>query len=75
MHDMRDLEVLKNRTAEKQEPFAAVLACADSRVPVELIFDQTIGQGFVTRRCYDISLGFRPSDLFLSERPAQGPAI
>src|SRR5262245_28284770 len=44
-----DLEVLKNRTAEKQEPFAAVLACADSRVPVELIFDQTIGQVFVTR--------------------------
>jgi len=34
---------------EKQEPFAAVLACADSRVPVELVFDQTIGQIFVTR--------------------------
>ena len=45
----QDLEVLKSRTAEKQEPFAAVLACADSRVPVELIFDQTIGQVFVTR--------------------------
>jgi len=44
-----DLEVLKSRTAEKQEPFAAVLACADSRVPVELVFDQTIGQIFVTR--------------------------
>jgi carbonic anhydrase len=44
-----DLEVLKNRTAEKQEPFAAILACADSRVPVELIFDQTIGHIFVTR--------------------------
>src|SRR6266478_5102580 len=37
-----DLEVLKAHTADKQEPFAAVLACADSRVPVELIFDQTI---------------------------------
>ena len=44
-----DLTVLRNHTAEKQEPFAAVLACADSRVPVELIFDQTIGQIFVTR--------------------------
>jgi carbonic anhydrase len=40
---------LKERTADKQEPFAAVLACADSRVPVELIFDQTIGHLFVTR--------------------------
>ena len=45
----KDLEVLKNRTAEKQEPYAAVLACADSRVPVEMIFDQTIGDVFVTR--------------------------
>jgi len=34
---------------DKQEPFAAVLSCADSRVPVELIFDQTIGHIFVTR--------------------------
>src|SRR5580765_4909501 len=45
----QDLKVLKEHTAEKQEPFAAVLACADSRVPVELIFDQTIGHLFVTR--------------------------
>src|SRR6266403_468972 len=44
-----DLEVLKAHTADKQEPFAAVLACADSRVPVELVFDQTIGHIFVTR--------------------------
>ncbi len=44
-----DLVLLKERTADKQEPFAAVLACADSRVPVELIFDQTIGHIFVTR--------------------------
>lgn len=44
-----DLAVLKDRTVGKQEPFAAVLACADSRVPVELIFDQTIGHIFVTR--------------------------
>lgn len=28
---------------------AAVLSCADSRVPVELIFDQSIGHLFVTR--------------------------
>jgi carbonic anhydrase len=45
----RDLDVLKAHTADKQEPFAAVLACADSRVPVELIFDQTISDVFVTR--------------------------
>ena len=44
-----DLVVLKERTVDKQEPFAAVLACADSRVPVELVFDQSIGHLFVTR--------------------------
>jgi carbonic anhydrase len=44
-----DLRVLREKTAAKQEPFAAVLACADSRVPVELLFDQTIGHLFVTR--------------------------
>lgn len=44
-----DLGILKQKTAEKQEPFAAVLSCADSRVPVELVFDQTIGHIFVTR--------------------------
>jgi carbonic anhydrase len=45
----QDLAILKQHTEEKQEPFAAVLSCADSRVPVELVFDQTIGHIFVTR--------------------------
>jgi carbonic anhydrase len=44
----RDLAMLQ-QTMEKQEPFAAVLSCSDSRVPVEVVFDQTIGQLFVTR--------------------------
>jgi len=44
-----DLTMLKERTVDKQEPFAAVLFCADSRVPVELVFVQTIGHIFVTR--------------------------
>lgn len=47
-HD-EDLSILKQHTVEKQEPFAAVLSCADSRVPVELAFDQSIGHIFVTR--------------------------
>jgi carbonic anhydrase len=44
-----DLKILKEKTVSKQEPFAAVLSCADSRVPVEIIFDQSIGHVFVTR--------------------------
>jgi len=45
----QDLAILKQHTEEKQEPFAAVLSCADSRVPVEIVFDQSIGHIFVTR--------------------------
>jgi carbonic anhydrase len=44
-----DLAILKEHTIEKQEPFAAVLSCADSRVPIELVFDQSIGHIFVNR--------------------------
>ena len=44
----RDLALLQ-QMMEKQKPFAAILSCADSRVPVEVVFDQTIGQLFVTR--------------------------
>ncbi len=44
-----DLDILKADTEEHQEPFAAVLSCADSRVPVELVFDQSIGHIFVVR--------------------------
>jgi carbonic anhydrase len=44
-----DLAMLQQNTAEKQEPFASVLSCADSRVPVELLFDQSIGHVFVNR--------------------------
>jgi carbonic anhydrase len=44
-----DLAILQQNTIEKQEPFASVLSCADSRVPVELLFDQSIGHVFVNR--------------------------
>ena len=32
-----------------QNPFAIVIACSDSRVPVELLFDQGLGDLFVVR--------------------------
>jgi carbonic anhydrase len=36
-------------TATPQNPFAIILACSDSRVPTELIFDRGIGDLFVIR--------------------------
>ncbi len=35
--------------AKSQEPFAAILGCSDSRVPVEIVFDQGLGDLFVIR--------------------------
>lgn len=35
--------------AEGQRPFATIFGCADSRVPVELVFDQGFGDLFVIR--------------------------
>ena len=32
-----------------QEPFAVILGCSDSRVPVEIVFDQDLGDLFVIR--------------------------
>jgi Carbonic anhydrase len=41
-----DLPILKEKTVAKQEPFAAVLSCADPRVPAE---HGLIGHVFVSR--------------------------
>ena len=35
--------------AAGQHPFAAILSCADSRVPPEIVFDQGLGDLFVAR--------------------------
>lgn len=35
--------------AMRQEPFAIVLGCSDSRVPAEMVFDQGLGDLFVIR--------------------------
>lgn len=35
--------------AKGQHPFAAILGCADSRVPAEIVFDQGLGDLFVVR--------------------------
>lgn len=44
----RKIERLQ-QVAPRQTPFAAFLGCADSRVPIEIIFDQGFGDLFVTR--------------------------
>ena len=41
--------------AGNQTPFAAVLSCADSRVPVEILFDQGFGDLFVVRNAGNVA--------------------
>jgi carbonic anhydrase len=52
--DVRSHDALESRTrrielAAYQAPFAAILGCSDSRVPVEIVFDQGLGDLFVIR--------------------------
>jgi carbonic anhydrase len=45
----RDWSAKVIATATGQYPFAAVLACMDSRAPIEIVFDQGIGDVFGVR--------------------------
>ncbi len=45
----RNLRAMVVATAAGQYPFGAVVSCMDSRAPVELIFDQAIGDVFSLR--------------------------
>lgn len=51
----KDLRSLVQLIKEKQQPFAAILSCSDSRAPVELIFDQALGDVFSVRLAGNIA--------------------
>ena len=42
-------QMRRRELTERQEPFAIVLGCSDSRVPAEIVFDQGLGDLFVIR--------------------------
>lgn len=44
-----DNQALVSQTTSGQFPKAVILSCIDSRVPVEIVFDQVIGDVFVAR--------------------------
>lgn len=39
----------RGEAVDGQQPFAVILGCSDSRVPVEMVFDQDLGDLFVIR--------------------------
>lgn len=53
--EKKDLKSLLEIVRDKQHPFASFLSCADSRVPVELLFDQALGDIFSVRLAGNIA--------------------
>lgn len=51
----KDFKALINITKDKQHPFASFLSCSDSRAPVELLFDQALGDIFSVRLAGNIA--------------------
>jgi carbonic anhydrase len=51
----RSLVALRQSLAKDQHPKVAVLACADSRVAPEIVFDQNLGDLFVVRSAGNIA--------------------
>lgn len=49
LHPNQDGERRALAVAEGQKPFATILACSDSRSPVEVLFDRGVGELFVVR--------------------------
>jgi len=56
IRDTADIEIIwSSGIDQKQEPFATVLGCADSRLAPEIIFDQFVGDIFVVREAGNIA--------------------
>jgi carbonic anhydrase len=55
VHPRLDDGVRYNTSTEGQKPFATIMACSDSRVPVEILFDQGIGDLFVIKVAGNVS--------------------
>lgn len=51
----KDFKSLIQITKDKQHPFASFLSCSDSRAPVELLFDQALGDVFSVRLAGNIA--------------------
>lgn len=51
----KDTMAIVELTKHRQHPFASILSCSDSRAPVEILFDQTLGDIFSVRLAGNIA--------------------
>jgi len=61
-HITRDFMDEVQKSAAKQYPYAIILGCIDSRVPIEILFDQGVGDLFITR----VAGNFENTDILAS---------
>ena len=71
----KDLQQLINLTKDKQHPFASVLSCSDSRAPVEMLFDQALGDIFSVRLAGNIASNYAVASLEFGTKYLQSKLI
>ncbi len=73
-HPRQD-DARREATAGDQRPFAAVMSCADSRVPPEVLFDQGLGDLFCVRTAGQVADGAAIGSLELAVTLYQVPLL
>ena len=73
-HAGADARTLRS-TLKGQRPFACVLACSDSRVPVEFVFDQGVGDLFVVRTAGNTAGGHEVASLAFAVGVLRTPVL
>ena len=74
INPQQDLARLRE-VAAQQRPFAALLGCADSRVPVELVYDQGFGDVFVVRVAGNVATSVEIASLEFGTRVLGATAL
>lgn len=67
----KDLDDERKELVDGQDPPVTVLACSDSRVPPELVFNQSLGALFVVRSAGNVAdeFGIASIEYAISQRP------
>jgi len=68
-------EFRKDLCVNGQKPFAAIVGCSDSRVPVEIVFDSGMGELFVIRTAGNIVGSFELGSLEFAVSVLKVPLI
>ena len=59
----KDMQNLVQLTKDRQHPFVSTLSCSDSRAPVEVLFDQALGDIFSVRLAGNIATNYAIASL------------